>query len=285
MGKRKWTEEENKYIKDNYNNMLSREIAEHLNRSLNSVRKHAEWLGITHPAKIYSCDERFFQNIDTPEKAYWLGFIAADGCVVDNDYHYRVKIALQRGDKDHLEKFRKAIHGNMPIRDAVSKYKVNGEYRETPECTIIIHSKSMVKDLERLNIIPNKTYSLQFARLPEKLMSHYLRGFVDGDGNFYYRYRELRTSSSVEISIVGASKGFIDDYAKYLELHDISVGVYKKPHYENWRAKCCNRFEAYKLIKLLYKDVNDNICLTRKHIKAKEMGKVIAVELGDKLNY
>lgn len=29
----------------------------------------------------YTADYRKFENIDSPEKAYWLGFIAADGCV------------------------------------------------------------------------------------------------------------------------------------------------------------------------------------------------------------
>jgi len=30
---------------------------------------------------IRSIDENYFGSIDTEEKAYWLGFIAADGCI------------------------------------------------------------------------------------------------------------------------------------------------------------------------------------------------------------
>jgi len=29
--------------------------------------------------KKYQFNTRYFNKIDTPEKAYWLGFIAADG--------------------------------------------------------------------------------------------------------------------------------------------------------------------------------------------------------------
>lgn len=31
----------------------------------------------------YSVNEIFFEVINTEEKAYWLGFIFADGCVLD----------------------------------------------------------------------------------------------------------------------------------------------------------------------------------------------------------
>ena len=31
---------------------------------------------------MYSCDYHYFDEIDTPDKAYWLGFLMADGCVM-----------------------------------------------------------------------------------------------------------------------------------------------------------------------------------------------------------
>jgi hypothetical protein len=66
------------------------------------------------------CDYHFFDKINTEEKAYWLGFIAADGCVTDKGC---LQILLSRKDRDHLELFKKHINGEHPVRDGVIKRK------------------------------------------------------------------------------------------------------------------------------------------------------------------
>ena len=67
-------------------------------------------------------NHNYFSIIDTPNKAYWLGFIAADGCVLEPTYQVSkrtgkiirkeqgaLQIGLQEKDKTHLEKFQKDI--------------------------------------------------------------------------------------------------------------------------------------------------------------------------------
>jgi hypothetical protein len=51
----------------------------------------------------------YFHNIDTDEKAYWLGFIAADGTVVNTGRQYSTVVDLQPGDLHWLERFRDTI--------------------------------------------------------------------------------------------------------------------------------------------------------------------------------
>ena len=57
----------------------------------------------------YEFDFNYFENIDTEEKAYWLGFLYADGCVTPNT----VRVELQASDKKHIEKFREAVQANI----------------------------------------------------------------------------------------------------------------------------------------------------------------------------
>ena len=47
----------------------------------------------------YSLNERYFKNIDSGNKAYWLGFLAADGCVSNNPGNRFFCIELSKSKK------------------------------------------------------------------------------------------------------------------------------------------------------------------------------------------
>src|SRR5438067_1621211 len=57
------------------------------------------------------CDHGFFARIDTEEKAYWAGFLLADGFVTQN----RINVSVKAEDAEHLEKFRLAIRARNPV--------------------------------------------------------------------------------------------------------------------------------------------------------------------------
>lgn len=52
-------------------------------------------------SRRYSFNENFFEKIDTEEKSYWLGFMAADGFVQTRGNTFG--ISLSSVDKSHLE--------------------------------------------------------------------------------------------------------------------------------------------------------------------------------------
>ena len=54
-------------------------------------------------------DENYFNLIDSADKAYWLGFIAADGWLSSNLENPRMMIGLSLKDISHLEKFKNQI--------------------------------------------------------------------------------------------------------------------------------------------------------------------------------
>lgn len=63
----------------------------------------------------HSVDQSFFEKIDTEEKAYWLGFLYADGVV----YKRRNTVALvQKPDESGLQilkRFQEAVKGDYKI--------------------------------------------------------------------------------------------------------------------------------------------------------------------------
>ena len=52
-------------------------------------------------------NEEFFDNINTEEKAYWLGFLYADGYISSKDFRIGLSISIK--DIEHLEKIWKIL--------------------------------------------------------------------------------------------------------------------------------------------------------------------------------
>lgn len=115
-------------------------------------------------------DFRFFQTIDTESKAYWFGFLMADGGVYDN----RLTLGLANRDKPHIEWFAKALSFDKPNIT---------ECRKTKSSRLIISCKAMIEDLEKHGCVKRKTYNMTFpTTIPNDLIHHFIRGYFDGDG-------------------------------------------------------------------------------------------------------
>jgi hypothetical protein len=120
--------------------------------------------------EVYQFQRDFFHLVDSEEKAYWLGFLYADG----NVSGYKVRITLAVKDIDHLTLFRDALQHTAPIRRFM---------RETGErCYFGLTSVEMVQDLHRLGVVENKTFQIGLPSIEQHLMRHFVRGFFDGDG-------------------------------------------------------------------------------------------------------
>lgn len=131
------------------------------------------------PSRKHSVNENYFSVIDTEKKAYWLGFIYTDGCVMvhKNTGSKTLEITLNIQDINHLEEFRKDISASNPV-----KVINNGS-----ACRISIHSKIIVDDLIRHGVIPRKSLTAippDDDLIPQSLQHHFIRGMFDGDGGF-----------------------------------------------------------------------------------------------------
>ncbi len=120
----------------------------------------------------YFINNNYFENIDNEHKAYWLGFLFADGCVHrTKEGRLNLLLGLHERDKDHMEKFQYDISSTYKICKA-QKNCVRVSYRSTKLC----------EDLIKLGCIPRKTFNLKFPNLREDLVHDFLRGYFDGDG-------------------------------------------------------------------------------------------------------
>jgi intein-encoded DNA endonuclease-like protein len=160
------------------------------NTITNCLKKH----GIQLPVYIrYSADYDFFQQIDTESKAYWLGFIAADGCLTDHN-DYRLTISLKRADAIHLVHFKNAISATHRIYE--HKHIAKGIY--SPMSSIAISSKKLFFSLVSQGISPRKSFNLSFpTQIPQDLIRHFVRGYFDGDGGWYLQKKKYPAFSII----------------------------------------------------------------------------------------
>jgi hypothetical protein len=88
----------------------------------------------------YTVNQEFFDEINTEEKAYILGFICADGHIQPDRLH----IGVASKDVDILYKIRKALNSNHPIKEVI---KTN-PYRNTNNRTLLL-SELMIGSVVR----------------------------------------------------------------------------------------------------------------------------------------
>ena len=221
---------EKEILKNYINKELSyKEIAKIFNVNEKTIKINAKKYGLTSKigsqgARKHKFNERYFENIDSEEKAYWLGFIAADGCVYKNKQSYRLQINLKGSDIDHLKKFQKAICSDYKITEK----KVGKAQSNT--CQLKINSTKMCNDLIKNNIIERKSIIFEPPILNKNLMNHFIRGYFDGDGWITSYKRKDSNGYRNEVGIIGGKKAlnyFIDflpkGFSKYEKYKDDKI--------------------------------------------------------------
>lgn len=213
--------------------------------------------------RVYTLNENIFNEINTPEKAYFLGLLSADGCVSINKHKQNtLKLSLQYKDIEIIKKFQQFLHTDKPIR-IFEQHRDNfiGKYAD-----IEISSDMIVNDLTKYNLFQNHTYSFRFCIFDEPFMSHYVRGYFDGDGSIYFTTRDNRCVCSLV--------GYYDNLVivqNYLQTKGITLHWVRDNRQYNGgefgQLRTNNRKECYNLIRYLYYDDND-LCLQRKKEKA-----------------
>lgn len=181
--------------------------------------------------RIYKCNELYFEEINSEEKAYWLGFIYADG-YINND---NLGISLSNIDECHLQKFKKSIEATYPI----NRYKSKSIYGECNYSRIIIKSKKIVEDIKRKGVLNNKSLILKFPdskNLSKIFYKDFIRGYFDGDGTL------VLSKNSINFKICGTRElleRMIDIF------NENSTYDFKKRLFKRWDNEKNNYYLSY----------------------------------------
>lgn len=242
-------------------------VADNLNLSVSTIYKYMKLYNIYYEKKykgIYQCNENFFK-IDSPESFYLAGFIAADGSVQYRKYSKILKITLSDKDLSHLEKIKNILNSNHNIK--IYKVKKSKLVKSENNCAELqISNKNLVEDLVKFNIIPNKTktYIMPEWIINHNFISHFMRGYFDGDGTITYcGLNEGRKIKQLHFSILGTKK-FIEQYNDLLS-KKCKINIAKvTQHYSVSKISYSGNNIVKNIYDFLYK--NHNICLNRKKI-------------------
>lgn len=225
---------------------------------------------------MYKVNEKYFDTIDTEEKAYWLGFLWADGYVGIRDrpnrkLEYNIKLSLSKSDEKHLDKFKSDLDSTHPIKN----YKYNSLYGEGIESRVFITNQYMGKVLsEKYGIVANRNnFSCCIPLIPENLKIHFIRGIFDGDGSMAHYFTNDRGYNAEKVTVLFTTYpevlDFIEDYFINNNICIKNNRKRQKRHKENNRDIHCltlnfsGAIQGRKVLDAMYK--NANVFLDRKY--------------------
>lgn len=253
-GKIQWTDEQKEYIIDQYINHNSNlaKLGREFSCDRDAIRKvlRDNNIHIKSKKELYSKDSHFFDEIDTNEKAYWLGFFYADGCVAASTAAHPKLIELSSKDREHLEKFKAAIKAS---NNKVSKAIIRGcEYYQ-----FSIQDEQLHSSLIKHGCIPQKSKILtKLPDIPKEFFGDFLRGYFDGDGCLYHE----KSRNVFRISFVSGSLPFLQELQHALELDRLTIqktGAYA--------LSVVAQKDVYRILTLMYKNSDKQARLDRKY--------------------
>lgn len=218
-------------------------VLRHIHKSGAEVKKHYN---------KYEIDHKYFNKIDTEDKAYFLGFITADGFVNGNS----LCIEINSKDREIIELFRQKAKSNHPIYERTRSHKSGNKSNMV---SISISSKEITASLAAVGISRNKTFTIDWeiitANMPPDLIRHFIRGYFDGDG-WFVRKR-------FTYGFVCGSEKFMRGLANYLSLLGCLANNYRKIDSNIFQISVNGRLKFLNFHKLIYN--NCSCFLGRKH--------------------
>lgn len=234
------------------------ELANQFNLSIPSTIKILNEYRIKRYTKVQlfspNLNENYFDNIDTEEKAYFLGLIITDGCIHNTKGRQSlIAVTLQDRDKYILEKFKDEINSNK---------KITSDGRGCSSINIL--SNNLVKSLRRYGVTENKSlHTILPTNIPRHLYPHLIRGILDGDGSISFYARPNRKCHVKAIRFCQGNEKFLKDMVDllYQECEIEKINTYKEKD-SLWSIAYRKNDSMIKIINYIYNEAH--IYLKRK---------------------
>lgn len=244
-----------------YHTTKVRDLLIENNRQVPESRK-----GIGGRKRQCTLNENYFQELDSKDKAYFLGFIYADGFITKPSQGQNI-LGLTLAEIEPIDKFKKYIQTNKKV----GYYKKTNSYsNKSYEYKLALNSDKLVSDIEKLGVVERKTLTLTFPNLREDLIPHFIRGYFDGDGSVFLHKdsrKEYSYNEYLGINICG-TKEFLVALTKHLPFLEEGQCIYKEKRRETncWNLKTISNIRSLELYHYMYKDCDD-LYLSRKREK------------------
>lgn len=226
------------------NGLKCKQISTKLNIDRRTVGKWLKEIGIKYSkCNKANINSTIFNNINTDQKAYWLGFIFADG-YVSKTFNFELSLAIK--DLNHLEKFKKFLNfeGKIYIDNKIGR------------CRLQFQDEEIVNSLKKIGCINKKSLVLIFPEIKNELLSHFIRGYFDGDGCINH------PKNSITISIVGTFQ-FLNKIHEIVNLPKDNIKHRNHRHSKEVFTNSISGNNARNFGKFIYND--SNIYLERKY--------------------
>lgn len=213
----------------------------------------------------YSINKDYFKKIDSHNKAYWLGFLYADGTIVKSKNYpntYSMEMGLKEEDRYILENFKNEVGSDRPIRNVETNGKIYPR--------LVLTCSELCLDAINKGVLVNKTFTLQFPNrhiIKQDLMSSFIRGFFDGDGCITTKDLKRGTRTAT-VEFVCASESFITGLQCFLKTNlNIETALYKKTK-TTFRIRINKNRSVCDFLEYIYEGSNENNRLSRKYNKS-----------------
>lgn len=202
----------------------------------------------------YSINKNLMDEINTEEKAYWLGFFYADA--YNNEKLGRIVIELQERDKEHLYKCAKFF--GQP-REPFEQIKNKGKYKSF---RLELNSKHLTKSLAQRGCHKAKSFNIVFPEwLRPDLVRHFIRGYFDGDGGLHIN----KADNQMNIQIISTKEMVLEIQKIILKETNCKSYITHPERYANntYRMDSGGSRQVARFLKWIYQDAT--IYLDRKY--------------------
>jgi hypothetical protein len=163
----------------------------------------------------YDVNENFFKKW-TPEMAYVLGYLYADGSLEDASYLRGKYLRVSSIEKESIIRIKELLASKHTVVKKPPTSK-NGKVGYL----LRIGSHILYADLVKLGLYPNKSLTIKFPNIPKNYMASFIRGYFDGDGCVMIQKTKGKRQDVIikKLSTVftSGSRDFLDKLAKELQ--------------------------------------------------------------------